>query len=181
MQTLTASQKVIVVGDTFTVSGTVNYGGGTIKPVTAYLPYGFDSKILTAAHSYVPTFVARAAGTTEIFNDNSGVTGRVIVTVVSAGNRPLAKPTVVGQTITLNKKMLTVGDTFTVTGVLNYSDGTTQPVTAYRLYGFNAGVVTSPNGFTPTFVAQAAGTTDILNDNAGVTGRMNVTILPTRN
>jgi len=183
-QTLTTSEKVITVGDTFTVSGTLNYKAGMTKPVTTYRLYGYDSKILTTTNIASPTFVAQAVGTTVIFNDNSNTTGRLSVTVVPGPASPTPQSTnatIVGQTLTTSQKVIAVGNTFTVKGVLNYSDGTTTPVTTYRLYGYGSKILSNPHSYTPTFVAQAAGTTVILNDNSGVTGRLTITVVPVVN
>ncbi|MEP7185178.1 MAG: hypothetical protein ABI767_05005 [Rhodanobacter sp.] len=176
-QTLGTDQKVVTVGDTFTVSGTLHYASGMTKPVTAYRLHGFDKKILSSPHGWTPRFVAAMVGTTQIKNDNSGVTGVLTITVVPVGKQPPVKPTLVGQTFTASKKVVDVGETFTVSGTLNYSDGTSKPVTAYRLYGFNKKILSSPHGWTPQFVATRAGTTQIKNDNSGVTGRLNMTVL----
>ena len=81
-QTLTTSKKVITVGDTFTVSGTLHYAVGMTKPVTAYRLYGFDKKILRTPNSSTPKFIAAMVGTTQIRNDNSGVTGVITIKVV---------------------------------------------------------------------------------------------------
>jgi hypothetical protein len=81
-QTLNVSAKVISVGDTFTVSGTLNYKSGMTKPVTAYRLYGFDKTTLSAPNSYTPRFLATKVGTTQIKNDNSGVTGIVTIPVL---------------------------------------------------------------------------------------------------
>ncbi|MEO7104732.1 MAG: hypothetical protein ABIZ09_00015, partial [Rhodoferax sp.] len=180
-QTLDTSAKVITVGDTFTVSGTIHYKEGMTKPVTAYRLYGFDSKILTASNSYTPRFVATTAGTTQVKNDNSGVTGIVTITVVPRANQSLAKTTILGQTLTASKKVITVGDTFTVTGRLTYSDGTSTPVSGYRLYGFDQKMLNTQNTYTPTFVARAAGSIHISSDNSGTTGLLNITVLPALN
>ncbi|WEN15364.1 hypothetical protein PY254_01400 [Rhodanobacter sp. AS-Z3] len=178
VQTLTASEKVIVVGDTFTVAGALNYPDGTTKPVSAYRMYGYNTGIVSSANSYSTTFVAHAVGTTTISNDNGGVTGHLTITVVAAASLPAVPPSLIGQTITISKQVIHVGDTFTVTGLLNYSDGSTKPVSGYRLYGFDSKVVSTPTSYTTTFVARAAGTTIINNDNAGRTGHTSVTVLP---
>ncbi|WP_343883929.1 hypothetical protein, partial [Rhodanobacter caeni] len=176
-QSLTASQAVIKVGDTFTVSGTLHYLVGMTKPVTGYRLYGFDSKVLSATNSYTPRFVANAVGTTQIRNDNSGTTGVITITVVAATPVEPAKVTAVGQSLTASRKVITVGDTFTLSATVHYSDGTSKPSTAYRLYGFDKTVVSAPNSYTPTFVATAAGITRIKNDNSGVTGQMDIVVV----
>lgn len=91
---------------------------------------------------------------------------------------PAAVPTITGQTLTSDKTEIHVGDTFTVSGVLNYSDGITKPVSAYRLYGYDAAIVSSPASGNPTFTALDAGTTTIKNDNSGTTAKLAVTVLP---
>lgn len=91
---------------------------------------------------------------------------------------PPAPVTLTGQTLTADKTAIHVGDTFKVTGVLNYSDGSSKPVTAYRLYNFNSKMValTAPNS--TTFAALAEGATTISNDNLGKTAKLNLTVLP---
>ncbi|MEO6922971.1 MAG: hypothetical protein ABI142_04040, partial [Bryocella sp.] len=146
-QTLTASKTVVTVGETFTVSGTLSYKTGMTMPVTGYRLYGFNSKILSTPNGYTPRFVATAVGTTQIKNDNSGVTGIVNITVVPVKPSSAVNPTQVSQTLTASKRVITVGDTFTVSGTLNYKSGVSTPVTAYRLYGFNAKILNTPNSY----------------------------------
>jgi len=180
-QTLTSSGTKITVGDTFTVSGTLNYKTGMTTPVTAYRLYGFDKTILSTPNSYTPTFLAIKAGTTQIKNDNSGVTGVVTITVLPRADSTSITPVLVGQTLVSSKTVVTAGESLTVSAMLVYSDGSTVPVTAYRLYGYDKTMLTAPNSYTRTFVASAPGTTTIRNDNSGVTGRVNITVLPAGN
>lgn len=86
-------------------------------------------------------------------------------------------PTITRQTLTADKAEIHAGDTFTVAGVLNYSDGTSKPVTGYRLYGFDKTIIVASNSYTPTFTALAPGVTTIKNDNAGTTGVLSITVL----
>jgi hypothetical protein len=71
-----------------------------------------------------------------------------------------------------------VGDTFTVTGALNYSDGSSRLVTAYRLYNFDDKVVALVNPFGTSFKALSVGSTSIANDNSGITGHTTINVLP---
>ncbi len=73
--------------------------------------------------------------------------------------------------------MVAVGDTFTVSGRLNYSDGSSKPVTAYRSHGFDKTILSTPHGWSREFLATAVGTTQIKNDDSGVTGYVNITVL----
>jgi hypothetical protein len=87
-------------------------------------------------------------------------------------------PTVTGQILIADKTAIRVGDTFTVSAVLNYSDGSAKPVGSYRLYGYDGTIVTTPAPSRTTFTALAAGTTTIRNDFDNTTGKLAVTVLP---
>ena len=176
-QTLTPSESVIMVGDTFTVVGTLNYNVGMTKPVTAYSLYGFDTKILSTPNSYTPKFLATTVGTTQIKNDNSGTTGAITIKVVPATLPSPTKVTLVGQILVASEKVITVGDTFTVSAMLKYSDGSEKPVTNYRLYGYDQKILSTPNSYTTKFVALKQGSTQISDDNSGVTGILNITVV----
>jgi hypothetical protein len=123
--------------------------------------------------------------TAEIVKDDTTITiaGAKVTVVpyvlpVVVAPIPPAPVTLTGQTLTADKPEIHVGDTFTVRGVLNYSDGSSKPVTAYRLYNFNSKMValTAPNS--TTFAALAEGATTISNDNLGKTAKLNLTVLP---
>src|SRR5690348_11236817 len=88
-------------------------------------------------------------------------------------------PTLVGMTLTADKDVtaLQVGDVFNVSGVLNYSDGSTKPVPSNAFGGFDKAIVTNPNSWTGTFTAKAPGTTTITDSNSGVAGKLKVTVL----
>jgi hypothetical protein len=126
---------------------------------------------------------------TEItIQDNGDGTGTVTISgvpitpyvapiVAPPSNPAPSAPTITGQTLTADKTEIHVGDTFTVSGVLNYSDGTTKPVTGYRLYGYDKSILVAKTSSTPTFMAIAAGATTIKNDNLGTTAKLDVTVL----
>jgi hypothetical protein len=81
------------------------------------------------------------------------------------------------QTLVPSQAIVTVGETFTVTGTLHYRVGMTKPVSTYRLYGFDKTILSSPSIFNPTFTAMKVGTTRISNDNAGTTGVTTITVV----
>jgi hypothetical protein len=118
------------------------------------------------------------------FTDDAGNTQDVTLpdgitlTVAASVPVPPPAPTITGQTLTADKTEIRVGDTFTVSGVLDYNIGPSKPVTAYRLYGFDKTVVATPQSFVRTFTALAEGTTTICNDNSNTTGKLAVTVLP---
>lgn len=92
---------------------------------------------------------------------------------------PVIAPTLSGLVLTADKDVtaLKVGDTFTLSAVLTYSDGSTKQVSANAFSGFDKAVVTSPNSWTATFTAVAPGTTTITDSSAGMAGRLKVTVL----
>ena len=106
------------------------------------------------------------------------------VTVTIAPSAPVIPPplvpTVVGQTLTADRAEIRVGDVFSVTATLDYSDGSSKPVTAYSLSGYNKAIVapTVANAWTRTFTATSAGTTTIKNSNSGTTGALALAVLP---
>jgi hypothetical protein len=107
---------------------------------------------------------------------------KVVAPANPPANPPAAPSTAelpeVWQTLTISAKVINVGDTFSVSGTLNYKSGMTKPVTNYRLYGFDKTILSAPNGYTPRFVATKPGTTRIKNDSSGVTGVVTITVLP---
>lgn len=74
---------------------------------------------------------------------------------------------------------LKVGDTFTLTAVMQGSDGSTKPVNAYRIYGFDSTIVNKVapvSDWQRTFTALAPGTTTIKDDFASQTAKLAVTV-----
>lgn len=88
---------------------------------------------------------------------------------------PNAPPTITGQTLTADKTTVSVGDTFTVSAVLNMSDGTAQPSKYSLLYPKS--ILSAPNSWTPTFTALAAGVATIRNSYNGTSASVDVTVL----
>lgn len=75
--------------------------------------------------------------------------------------------------------ILKVGDTFTLTAVMQGSDGSTKPVNAYRIYGFDSTIVNKiapVSDWQRTFAALAPGTTTIKDDFASQTAKLAVTV-----
>lgn len=103
----------------------------------------------------------------------------ITITIAPPVPVPPPAPTLTGMTLTADKDVvaLKVGDVFTVTAALTYSDGTTKPVATNAFSGFDKAVVINPNSWTGTFTAQAIGTTTIIDSSAGVAGRLKVTVL----
>lgn len=76
---------------------------------------------------------------------------------------------------------LKVGDTFTLTAVMQGSDGSAKPVNAYRIYGFDSVVVNKVDPVSDwqrTFKALAPGATTIKDDYANQTAKLAITVLP---
>jgi hypothetical protein len=119
------------------------------------------------------------------FTDDSGNTQDVAlpagITITVAPPVPVTPPapTLIGMTLTADKDVtaLKVGDVFTVSAVLNFSDGTTKPVASNAFSGFDKAIVANANSWTATFTAKAAGTTTITDSSAGVAGKLKVTVL----
>lgn len=95
---------------------------------------------------------------------------------------PSAAAKLIGQTLTTDKAEIHVGDTFIVTGTLNYSDKSNVPVPEYHLVDFNAAVVDNGHQWVNTFKAIKAGKTTIVNNIkvGGVVSNasLDVTVLP---
>jgi hypothetical protein len=75
---------------------------------------------------------------------------------------------------------LKVGDTFRLTAVMQGSDGSTKPVNAYRIYGFDSTIVNKidpVSDWQRTFTALAPGTTTIKDDYASQTAKLAITVL----
>jgi hypothetical protein len=92
--------------------------------------------------------------------------------------QPVTSLAAISQSLTASSSTVRVGDTFTVTGALNYSDGSSKPVTAYRLYNFDGKVIALVNPFGTSFKALSVGSTSIANDNSGITGHTTINVLP---
>lgn len=74
---------------------------------------------------------------------------------------------------------LKVGDTFTLTAMMQGSDGSTKPVNAYRIYGFDSTIVNKidpVSDWQRTFTALAPGATTIKDDFASQTAKLAVTV-----
>jgi PKD repeat protein len=101
------------------------------------------------------------------------------VAPVQAVAPPPAPPvpvTLTGQTLVADKPTVMVGDHVTLSGVLNFSDGTTKPVTAYSMTWDHA-LLSTPNYATPRFLALAPGLAKIRNSNSGLYGTVEVTVI----
>jgi len=91
---------------------------------------------------------------------------------------PATTDTAPTQTLVADIDIIRVGDSFRVTGTLNYPDGSSTPVTAYSLSGFDKAIVSSPSSWSTVFKALAEGSTTITNANSGTRGKLAITVLP---
>lgn len=92
---------------------------------------------------------------------------------------PRAAPVLV-LSIDKDKDALKVGDTFTLTAVMQAADGSTTSPNAYRIYGFDARVINKVDPVSDwqrNFTALAPGITTIRDDFGGQTARLQVTVL----
>lgn len=82
--------------------------------------------------------------------------------------------------LSVDKDVIKVGDQFMLTAIRQYDDGTTAPVNAYRIYGFDSTIVKKIDPVSDsqrTFIAVAVGTTKIKTDFNGKTGSIAITVL----
>lgn len=125
--------------------------------------------------------------------DEGGQTGTVVIAgvpvIASAVSPPPPPPPpppaevvyTLALSIDKDPATLKVGDTFMLTAVMQGSDGSSKPATAYRIYGFDSSVINKidpVSDWQRNFTALAPGVTTIKDDYASQTAKLQVTVLP---
>ncbi|MGN1060954.1 MAG: Ig-like domain-containing protein, partial [Candidatus Coproplasma sp.] len=151
----TASKTMATVGDTITLSATVNGTGDYDDAVTWAITEG--SGVATLSGN---TLTVNAAGTVKVqataVGDSTVKSNIIIITVQSASTPEPETPTVTGIVATASKTMATVGDTITLSATVNgtgdYDDAVTWAITE------GSGVATLSGN---TLTVNAAGTVKV--------------------
>lgn len=123
--TLTPASPSVVAGNTFQFIATCNFTDGSSQPCAS--PTWSSNTTATATITQTGLATAVAAGTSTIKAQLGSISGTTVMTVTAPGPPP---PTLSSITVTPSAKTVNVGQSITVTATGNYSDGSTQSVTA---------------------------------------------------
>lgn len=123
--TVTPASPSVVAGNTFQFIATCNFTDGSSQPCAS--PTWSSSATTKATITQTGLATAVAAGTTTITAQLGAISGTTVLTVTAPGPPPATLSSI---TLTPSAKTVNVGSSLTVTATGNYSDGSTQSVTA---------------------------------------------------
>lgn len=122
---VTPASPSVVAGNTFQFIATCTYSDGSSGQCAS--PTWTSNTTATATISSTGLATAVASGTSTIQAALGAISGTTVLTVTAPGPPP---PTLSSITVTPSAKTVNVGQTITLTATGNYSDGSTQSVTA---------------------------------------------------